>query len=43
MITRFAHILNSAAAANYELMVVGHTDNQRVVNKRTIEQGHKDN
>jgi len=42
-ITRFAQILNSPAAANYELMVVGHTDNQRVVNRRTIEQGHKDN
>ncbi len=43
VITRFAQILNSAAAANYELMVVGHTDNQHVVNARTIAQGHKDN
>jgi chemotaxis protein MotB len=43
VITRFAQILNSAAAANYELMVVGHTDNQRVVNPRTIAQGHRDN
>jgi chemotaxis protein MotB len=43
VITRFAKILNSPAAASYELMVVGHTDNQRVMNKRTIEQGHKDN
>lgn len=43
VITRFAQILNSAAASNYELMVVGHTDNQRVVNTRTIAQGHKDN
>jgi chemotaxis protein MotB len=42
-ITRFAAILNSSAAANYELMVVGHTDNQRVVNPQTIRQGHKDN
>jgi chemotaxis protein MotB len=43
VITRFAQILNSPAAAHYELMVVGHTDNQRVVNARTIAQGHKDN
>jgi chemotaxis protein MotB len=43
VIARFAQILNSAAAANYELMVVGHTDNQRVSNPRTIAQGHKDN
>jgi len=42
-ITRFASILNSPAAANYELMVVGHTDNQRVMNPQTIKQGHKDN
>jgi chemotaxis protein MotB len=43
VITRFASILNSAAASGYELMVAGHTDNQRVVNPRTIEAGHKDN
>lgn len=43
VITRFSQILNSAAASNYELMVVGHTDNQRVVNTKTIALGHKDN
>jgi len=43
VISRFSQILNSPAAVHYELMVVGHTDNQRVVNPRTIAQGHKDN
>ncbi len=42
-IERFATILNSSAAAPYELMVAGHTDNQRVVNPRTIAAGNKDN
>jgi chemotaxis protein MotB len=43
VIDRFATILNSAAANGYELMVAGHTDNQRVSNPRTISAGHKDN
>jgi chemotaxis protein MotB len=42
-ITRFATILNSPAASGYELMVAGHTDNQRVSNPRTIAAGNKDN
>jgi len=42
-IQRFASILNSANASGYELMVAGHTDNQRVVNPKTIQAGHKDN
>lgn len=43
VIDRFATILNSSAANGYELMVAGHTDNQRVSNPRTISAGHKDN
>ena len=42
-IARFAQILNSPAAAGYELQVAGHTDSQRVSNKATIQAGHKDN
>ncbi len=42
-ITRFSQILNSSVASTYELMVVGHTDNQRVVHEATIRAGHKDN
>ncbi len=42
-IARFAAILNSAAAAGYELNVVGHTDNMKVVNPQTIAKGHLDN
>jgi chemotaxis protein MotB len=42
-ITRFASILNSSGASSYELMVAGHTDNQRVSNPRTIAAGNKDN
>jgi len=42
-IMRFAAILNSPAASGYELMVAGHTDNQRVSNPRTIAAGNKDN
>ncbi len=40
---RFAAILNSPEAAGYELMVAGHTDNQRVTRQTTIEQGNFDN
>ena len=42
-IARFAQIVNSANAANYELLVAGHTDNVRVSNPATISAGHKDN
>jgi chemotaxis protein MotB len=43
VINRFASILNSPAASSYELLIAGHTDNQRVSNPRTIQAGHKDN
>ena len=42
-ITRFSQILNSPAAIGYELLVAGHTDNQRVSNPETIKHGHLDN
>jgi chemotaxis protein MotB len=42
-IDRFAQILNSPAAAPYDLMVVGHTDNKPVSNPATIRAGHLDN
>jgi chemotaxis protein MotB len=42
-VARFAGILNSPQARGYELMVVGHTDNTRVVNPATIKAGHLDN
>ncbi len=43
VITRFAGILNSPAAINYELLVAGHTDSTPVSNPATIAKGHKDN
>jgi chemotaxis protein MotB len=43
VIARFATILNSSAAAQYELLVAGHTDNQPVRNPQTLAKGHKDN
>jgi chemotaxis protein MotB len=43
VIDRFAKILNSAGASQYELLVAGHTDNQPVHNPATIKAGHKDN
>jgi chemotaxis protein MotB len=43
VIDRFATILNSAAAAEYELQVAGHTDNVPVTNPATISAGNKDN
>jgi chemotaxis protein MotB len=43
VINRFATILNSPAAAQYELLIAGHTDNTNVVNPATIAKGHKDN
>lgn len=42
-ISRFASILNSPVAASYELIVAGHTDNQKVVHEGTLRAGHKDN
>jgi chemotaxis protein MotB len=42
-IDRFASIVNSPAAAGYELMVVGHTDNIPVSHPATLAAGHKDN
>jgi chemotaxis protein MotB len=43
VISKFATILNSPVAGNYELMVAGHTDNTPVVNPATIRAGNKDN
>lgn len=43
VIDRFAKILNSQGASQYELLVAGHTDNQPVHNPATIQAGHKDN
>jgi chemotaxis protein MotB len=40
---RFVGILNSPQAIGYELMVAGHTDNQRVTRQRTIDEGNFDN
>jgi len=42
-IQRFASILNASGASQYELLIAGHTDNQRVSNPQTIAKGHKDN
>lgn len=42
-IGRFSQILNSSAAAGHELMIAGHTDNQRVSNPATKAKGHHDN
>ncbi len=41
-IEKFAKIVNSPAAAGYELMVCGHADNQKV-SSPTMTKGHKDN
>jgi chemotaxis protein MotB len=43
VLSRFAAILNSGGASNYELLVAGHTDSAPVVNPETIRKGHKDN
>jgi len=40
---RFSSILNSPEAIGYELMVAGHTDNQRVTRQSTINAGNFDN
>jgi len=42
-IGRFAQILNAPDARGYELLVAGHTDNQKVSNPATIKAGHLDN
>jgi chemotaxis protein MotB len=43
VLEKFSTILNSPAAAGYELMVAGHTDNTPIVRKETIESGQFDN
>ncbi|HUB24379.1 MAG TPA: OmpA family protein [Tepidisphaeraceae bacterium] len=43
VIDKFATILNSPAAASYELQVAGHTDNVPVTNPETKRRGHLDN
>jgi chemotaxis protein MotB len=43
VIDRLAGILNGPTASNYELMVVGHTDNMPVSNPATKKAGHLDN
>src|SRR5206468_10707267 len=43
VIAKFSTILNSPAAASYELIVAGHTDSTNVVNPATIQAGHKNN
>ena len=43
VLQKFATILNSPAAANYELLIAGHTDSQPVSNPGTIKAGHLDN
>jgi len=43
VIDKFATILNSPAAASYELQVAGHTDNVPVTNPETIRRGHLNN
>jgi chemotaxis protein MotB len=40
---KFATILTSPAASNYELLVAGHTDSTPVNNPATIAKGHKNN
>ena len=42
-VDRLAGILNGPNASQYELMVVGHTDDQPVSNPNTVKAGHKDN
>ena len=43
VIGRLAQILNSGKAANYELLIAGHTDSTPVVQRETLAKGHKDN
>jgi chemotaxis protein MotB len=42
-IGKFARILNSSVAQNYDFLVEGHTDNVPVSNPATIKRGHIDN
>lgn len=42
-IVKFARILNSSVAQNYDFLVEGHTDNVPVSNPATIKRGHIDN
>lgn len=43
VLQKFATILNSQAAAPYELLIAGHTDSQPVSNAATIKAGNLDN
>lgn len=43
VLQKFAAILNSPQAANYELLVAGHTDSTPVSNPETVRKGHKNN
>jgi chemotaxis protein MotB len=43
VITRLAGILNGPVASQYELLVVGHTDNVPVSSEATKRAGHRDN
>ncbi|HEX8322452.1 MAG TPA: OmpA family protein [Tepidisphaeraceae bacterium] len=43
VLEKFAAILNSPAAAPYELLVAGHTDATPVSNPVTVQKGHKNN
>lgn len=43
VIDRFAAILNSPAASDYELRIAGHTDNVNAFSAATKQKGHKDN
>ena len=43
VLAQFARILNSGVAANYELMVAGHTDNTPITREATIRRGNYDN
>lgn len=43
VLEKFATILNSPAASQYELLVAGHTDATPVSNPVTVQKGHKNN
>jgi chemotaxis protein MotB len=43
VLAQFARILNTGVAANYELMVAGHTDNTPITRAATIKRGNYDN
>ncbi len=43
VIDRLSGILNQPSTSAYELVIAGHTDNQRVAQAATVAKGHKDN